>query len=343
MRLYQNSCGTWCIGMAGNVRRSLKTKDRAQAERLFRKLKRESLMGNVIALDRGKNITLSEFSVEYHSHCEARKRPKTVALDNYSIGKLIDYIGGRTPMTSITSRRLDEFISKLLAAGHAPSGANIIIRHLRAAFAIALKWEYLKANPFSAVQSIKESLRPPMFYSEADLTKIFAAITDDDFRDLITVYLMTGLRRGELSGLRGKDIDFNAGVISVSGKTGWRHIPMTEQIKVIMQCRIKASGMIGQIFPGWKPDSISHKWINLMKKLGIKGRLHDLRHSTASYLVMAGVDMRTIQIILGHSNIATTQIYAHLTQDHARDALLKLGNLQKISTMGNIRVVINNN
>lgn len=343
MRLYQNSCGTWCIGMAGNVRRSLKTKDKAQAERLFRKIKRESLMGNVIALDRGKTIPLSEFATEYHTHCEARKRPSTAVRDKYSVQKLIDYIGGNTPMTSVTSRRLDEFISKLLAAGHTPTGVNITIRHLRTAFAIAIKWEYIKANPFSGITSIKESPRPPMFYSESDLTRIFAAITDDDFRDLITVYLMTGLRRGELSGLRGKDVDFNTGVISVSGKTGWRHIPMTEQIAEIMQRRIKASGMIGQVFPGWKPDSISHKWIKLMKKLGIKGRLHDLRHSTASYLVMAGVDMRTIQVILGHSDISTTQIYAHLTQDHARDALLKLGNLHKISAMGNIRIVINNN
>jgi|GEM_PF-991235 len=343
MRLYQNSCGTWCVGMTGNVRRSLRTKDKAQAERIFRRLKREALLGNVVALDRSKTITLSEFAAEYHVYCKARKRPSTVLRDNYSLRKLIDYLGGSTLLSTITHKRLDDFISRLFSAGHKASGVKITVQHLRTAFTIAVKWEYLKSSPFARVQAIKAPPMPPRFYSEDELRRIFAAIRDDaDFYDLITVYLMTGMRRGELSGIQGKNIDFAAGVISVNGKTGWRHIPMTDQIAQIMARRIEISGKTGRIFPQWKPDGISHKWIKLMKKLGISGRLHDLRHTTASYLVMAGVDIRTIQTILGHSDITTTQIYAHLTQDHARDALSKLRNLHKISTVGNLKLIINN-
>lgn len=342
MRLYQNSCGTWCVGMAGNVRRSLKTKDKALAERIFRTLKREALLGNVVAIDRSKTLTLSAFATEYQKYCETRKRKSTALRDKYSVNKLIDFIGGSTILSSISNKRAEEFVGKLISAGHKPVGVNTTLGHLKAAFAMAVKWGYLKSSPFSAVKKVKTDPNPPRFYSEDELKRIFAAINDPDFHDLITVYVMTGIRRSELSGLRGKNIDFKQGIISVNGKTGWRHIPMTEQINEIMDRRIKSSGITGKIFPKWNPDSISHKWIKLMKKLGIAGRLHDLRHTTASYLVMAGVDLRTIQTILGHSDISTTTIYAHLTQDYARDALSKLNNLHKISTRGNLKIVISN-
>ena len=69
-----------------------------------------------------------------------------------------------------------------------------------------------------------------------------------------------------------------------------------------------------------------------MKRLNLENaRLHDLRHSTASYLIMAGVDIRTIQSILGHSDIATTRIYTHLAPGHMKKAFAKLGNLRRIS------------
>ncbi len=86
------------------------------------------------------------------------------------------------------------------------------------------------------------------------------------------------------------------------------------------------------LWPGSKNSKNSETSVRLMNRLKIEdARLHDLRHSTASYLIMAGVDIRTIQNILGHTDIATTRTYTHLAPGHMKKAFAKLKNLEKIS------------
>jgi site-specific recombinase XerD len=82
---------------------------------------------------------------------------------------------------------------------------------------------------------------------------------------------------------------------------------------------------IGPLFP-WTPDAVSHHFLRTAKKAGLsKVRLHDLRHTFASHLAMAGVDLYTIKELLGHHEIKTTMIYAHLSSAHLDQALTKLG------------------
>ncbi len=83
------------------------------------------------------------------------------------------------------------------------------------------------------------------------------------------------------------------------------------------------------------PDSITRWFKELLDRVGIQGyRFHDLRHTAATYMVARGVDLRTVQAILGHADIATTMIYTHiLSEDHLYDALLKsnfAGKMQEI-------------
>ena len=146
------------------------------------------------------------------------------------------------------------------------------------------------------------------------------------------------MRRSELAFLDKKDIDIKNNIVTIrNSKIDGRVMPIYGAMEEIFKRRCNG---VGRVFPKWKPDSITHRWIRLMKRLGIKGRLHDLRHSTASYLVLAGEDIRTIQKILGHTDISTTMIYSHLTQDHMRKALSSLDKLHKNSITENLKIVI---
>ena len=344
MRLYKKR-GIWYVALPGNIRRSLKTKDKEMAGRLYNRIKKEALLGNIIQINKSQQITLSNYIKEYLEHSKAHKKHSTYLRDKYSINKLLEHVGNRL-LKTITPKMLDKFHTDLINAGHKPSGVAITFRHCRAALSKAVSWDYIKTNPYNRAGKIRVEKKPPRFYSEDELKKIFEAISkDQDFHDLITCYLLTGMRRKELFSLQPKNIDFKNNTITiVESKTDWRVIEMDKEVKNILKRRCKKHN-IGRLFPTWKhPNAITHRWIRLMKRLKIENaRLHDLRHSTASYLIMSGVDIRTIQEILGHSDISTTRIYTHLAPGHMKKAFAKLGNLHRISTGQYPKVKIDNN
>ena len=259
MRLYQRDSGTWYIALPGNRRKSLKTRDKQTAERLFAMAKREALRGNLVALERDKTTTLAQFATEYRRHCEAHK--KAHKRDTYSVNKLVEWIGGSILLTAITPKRLDEFHTDLIRSGLKRSGVAITYRHLRAAFSQAVKWEILKSNPYDRCQRIKVDPAPPRFYSEAELKRIFAEIAGDkDFHDAITVFLYTGLRRSELWHLTARDVDAASCLLTVrTSKTRGRVVPMEPMALEVLARRAKAAP-VGRLWACWNsPDRIDRK------------------------------------------------------------------------------------
>lgn len=337
MKLYERN-GVWYVNLPGHNRKSLKTRDKQVAERLFRKLQRQVLQGNVLALDQS-TTTLAAFAADYATHCRAHK--KAWQRDEYSVRKLMDWIGGSIRMSAITAKRLDEFHTELIRSGLKKSGVAITYRHLRAAFGQAVRWGIIKANPYDQCQRIRVTPDPPRFYSEQELRRIFAEIADDqDFHDAITVYLYTGLRRSELWHLTARDMDADQGLLTVRmSKTRYRTIPLDPMALAVLKRRAEKTP-VGRLWACWNsPDRITQRWGRLMRRLGMSGRLHDLRHSFASYLVMAGADLRSVQELLGHSDLTVTAIYAHLSPDHLRRVVGKLGRLHRVDTPANLKVI----
>jgi integrase len=151
----------------------------------------------------------------------------------------------------------------------------------------------------------------------------------DHLEPIILLALNTGMRRGELFALQWSDIDLERRTLTVrgssakSGKT--RHIPLnTEATHTLTQWR-KQGSPAGLVFPGKAGaplDNINNAWRRLLKAAQITGfRFHDLHHTFASKLVMAGVDLNTVRELLGHSDIAMTLRYAHLAPAHKAAAV----------------------
>jgi len=143
--------------------------------------------------------------------------------------------------------------------------------------------------------------------------------------------LNTGMRLGELTAVEWKDIDFKCTVIHVDNKKEHhtknyepRTIPMNEQLMAVLRRlpRRLDSPLVFQRKNGEKFAKMRTSFENAVKRSGIAHvRFHDLRHTFASHLVMAGVDIRTVQELLGHKDIRMTMRYSHLAPDHMKNAV----------------------
>jgi integrase len=154
----------------------------------------------------------------------------------------------------------------------------------------------------------------------------------DRIEPLVLVALNTGLRRGELFNLTWPDVDLTKATLTVrgegakSGKT--RHVPLNaEALATLAAWKAQGTGS-GLVFPGdegERLDNINSAWRKLCRDAGLVAfRFHDLRHSFASKLVMAGVDLNTVRELLGHGDIKMTLRYAHLAPEHKANAVAKL-------------------
>ncbi|HCE6056573.1 TPA: site-specific integrase [Pseudomonas aeruginosa] len=146
----------------------------------------------------------------------------------------------------------------------------------------------------------------------------------DHLKPLVLLSLNTGMRRGEVFNLTWTDIDLKNKLITVEGDTSksgqTRHIPMNkETVATIEGWRKQHPRNSGYVFPGKdgkRLDNVKKSWDGLLKLARIESfRWHDLRHTFASKLVMAGVPLNTVRDLLGHSDLAMTLRYAHLAPD----------------------------
>ena len=155
----------------------------------------------------------------------------------------------------------------------------------------------------------------------------------DYLRPMVLLSLNTGLRRGELFALRWCDLDTERAYLTVQGiksKNGTtRHIPLNrEALDVLMRWKTDSDGAEDLMFKGRQADifnNVRRSWLGVLKAAGItKFRWHDMRHSFASRLAMAGIDLNTIRELLGHADYKMTLRYAHLAPEHKAAAVAKL-------------------
>lgn len=157
----------------------------------------------------------------------------------------------------------------------------------------------------------------------------------DYLEPIVLLALNTGMRRGEILGLEWSEVDLKKRNVTVKGegaKSGsTRHIPLNDEGFSVLDAWKKQTSGKGIVFPspvtGERMGNIKKSWGSVIKKAGVKGfRFHDLRHTFASKLVMATVDLNTVRELLGHASIDMTLRYAHLAPEHKAAAVALLVN-----------------
>jgi len=323
MKLFKRSNGYWYIRFERGKEKSLRTKDKKLAERLFKEIQKEVLKGKIILLEKQANPFLKDAIEEYLNWSQLHKKENTIARDKNVFKNFLEFMGN-AKLRSVTPKEIESYIQFLKNKGRKVAGINLELRVLKAFFNKLKDWGYVKENPVSKVKPLREIQKMPRFISEEDMLKILKFIKDrdEDFYDYVVLLLETGCRRNEILYLTPKQVDFKNGVMVVFGKgSKERIVPLTDRALKILE---KRRFFKGRMFSKWTANWVSKKWKEIMKKLGMDYRLHDLRHTTASWLALRGVPIQFISELLGHTSLNITQIYAHLRPAEIREALNQL-------------------
>lgn len=228
--------------------------------------------------------------------------------------------------------------------GHTRRGArahtiNFEVGVLRTAFYQAVKWGHIQETPTKGVKKLKvNDSKPPRFLTEDECRRLLEACPPDLYPVYFT-FLNTGLRKAELENLEWSDMDFERRKIRIRRKESWqpktgeREIPISDSLFDLLtglkkqnDTGFKSTYVFCHSDGGKLKTKVREKLIRIAKLAGIADltRVHTLRHTFASHLVMKGVDLPTVMRLMGHSDIQTTMIYAHLAPDHLAGAVNKL-------------------
>ena len=202
---------------------------------------------------------------------------------------------------------------------------------LRRVFNLAIKDELLDRNPVNGIKFLPEA-STIRFLRNDELTRLRDVMSPEHWQ-LVAFAIETGLRREEQFLLKWNQVDLENGVITLplpkGGRT--RYVPLSEGAKAILR-RLPSIVQSGWVFPGRTNPTVSLDSRNFMgrvyqpalRKAGIEDACwHTLRHTAASRRIMAGVDLVSVKMFLGHRNIETTMRYSHLSPDHLRQAVNK--------------------
>jgi len=258
-----------------------------------------------------------------------------VDLHQYFNFQLSDF-GSDSPKKT-TAIAIRSWVMQLSSSGLSPTSVNRKISALKSYFKYLQREEVLTSNPTLSIRNLKTAKRIPNFIRQSEAVKIFdQPEAFDSHLQLLEVTVMsllyqTGIRRAELIGLKHSDISLSKKQIKVLGKGNKeRIIPITDEMNSLLEKYQNSRQSYAKetnnffIFDSGKP--LYEKWVYRLVKKELshgsdvaKKSPHVLRHSFATHLLQRGADINAIKELLGHSSLASTQIYAHNDIKHLKE------------------------
>ena len=318
MRLFQHR-EIFYVEFTGGKRRSLKTKDKRVAQRLFAELKKEILLGNIVTLENQNQITIDDLKDIYlKDPNRADLSKKTHSADSLALRKLSDAIGNKN-LNLLKMKHITEFKASCKAQNVKPVSVNTYLRHIKAALNYAKEQGYIKDVPKIKYNKLPDAL--PRVISADNVQKLLTYAKENNFEmwRIISFALYTGCRRMEILNLRYENIIDGVATIYGKGKKE-RIVPLIEQALEA----ISPLQDIGRVFMYKHQDTITHNFKKLVRDCGIQARFHDLRHTSATQMLKHKIPLNVVQKILGHADLSTTQIYAKVLSETLESEMQKL-------------------
>jgi integrase len=339
--------------------RTVHARNEKEAARELRKLEKSVAAGR-----HPKGTTALTLGDQLHDYLETKlarlspgSRPSYRAAVEIGAKPLHD-----VPLGKLTARDLDSLYASLEADGKASATIRRVHNVISAALGQAVRHGLLTVNVAKNADPPPVHTKPTRPPTSDELAKLIKA-TDDDFKAFLIVAATSGARRGELGGLRWRNVDFDRGTLSISASLSVdgtekdtkshraRAIALNPQTVDVLRSHYKRANELSEacgsplngdrfVFsprPGsdqpWTLKALTRKFIRLCETTNVSGvRLHDLRHFSGSQLIAAGVDVLTVSRRLGHARPSiTTDVYGHKVQEHDRAAAAVIGELVSVA------------
>ena len=306
---------------------------------------------------RAKTYTVGSWlEVWMENYAKIKLRPSTYKTSQGFLKNHIKPQIGGIPLADLTSLDLQRFYKHLLDGGRvdrieakkkpkglAPKTVRNIHQMIGSAYNLAMEQKLVSKNPTQGCALPKVEHKEMKTLTADQLSAFFQEARDSGVYELYYLDLATGLRRGELLGLKWTDVDLDRGVLKIQRaisrqngkvveaplktKNAYRTLPLSaDAISVLkmQKCKVNSSEWV---FPSptggpMSPDSVLHMLQRVLKRAGLpRIRFHDLRHTFATLALENGMDVKTLSAMLGHvSAVTTLDIYTHITGDMQRAA-----------------------
>jgi integrase/recombinase XerC len=279
-------------------------------------------------------VTASPHVEDFLSHLQVERRMSVHTLDAYrrDLDALIVWTAeqGIDDLASVRTEQLRAFIAAEHRRGLSPKSLQRRLSACRSCYQWLLKHGRIAASPASGIRAPKAPRKLPQVLDVDEAVQLVELPTDVPLgvrdRAILELFYSSGLRLSELCALRWRDLDPADCLVTVLGKgSKQRSVPVgSHACKALEDWRRESLGQIDMpVFPGRggatiTPRAVQIRLQRLAHRQGLFKRVHPhlLRHSFASHVLESSGDLRGVQELLGHADIATTQIYTHLDYQH---------------------------
>lgn len=286
---------------------------------------------------------------DYLTH-ERQYSPETIKaymadLDNF---QAFMKDAGIAQLDQVAYRDIRIYLSNLQRGGLSRKSISRHLSSLRSAYNLLLDSELVSENPFNYVKTAKTGLKLPDFFYESEIQSLFDSVQGSDpialrNRALLEFLYGTGARVSEVRDLAINQVDLTADMVLLRGKGNKdRYVPIGSFCHDALvdylengRSQLMAKGHYEDnehvfLFVNYKGEQLTSQGIayildQMVKKSATTLSIHPhkLRHSFATHLLNNGADIRTVQELLGHASLSTTQIYTHLSKEKLRDNYLQ--------------------
>jgi len=283
---------------------------------------------------RAGNVPADNAIGEFLDHLKVERAVSVHTLDAYrrDLDALLQWTAGRDDAEAVTLQpaQLRAFVAAEHRRGLSPKSLQRRLSACRSFYRWLLRHGRIASDPSTGLRAPKAPRKLPQVLDADEAVRLVEVPTDAPLglrdRALMELFYSSGLRLSELCALRWRDLDLAEGFVTVIGKgSKERKVPVGSHARnALAQWRAdQHAGDEAHVFPGRGGGAISQRAVQirirqLAQRQGLFKHVHPhmLRHSFASHILESSGDLRGVQELLGHADIATTQIYTHLDFQH---------------------------
>jgi len=295
--------------------------DKRLAKNILRKRKVQIAENRFLDIKKKPKVLFENMAKVYLDY--ARTNKKSYKSDELHLKQLATFFGGKY-LYQINPLMIEQY-KKARREKVSKATVNRELATMKHMFNKAIQWKKANKNPVREVNLFREDNRRLRYLEKWEI-KALMEVCSDHLRPIVITALNTGLRKSKILNLKWEDINFEQEIIFVKEtKSGESlEIPMNGLLVKTLKS-IKRNPKSPYVFcnkEGKPYGAVRTSFHHALRKAGISNfRFHDLRHTFASHLVMAGVDLVTVKELLGHKSIEMTLRYAHLSPHHKRWAV----------------------